>query len=161
MADNSFRPTAPRYGINASFADGNFGGGAVQLVASGTATVPLGNVSRKCYIRAAAVSQFALGTYGGTATIQFFRVTGSGLTTVTLTAAQDITGTSQTAKTTFLIPLLSTLTDPQRIFLPYQPAVGSNAAVPGDFLYANIVLSSTVSTQPVGGACTIELEVMT
>lgn len=135
--------SSKRYGIMEECPSGSF----PPTLATGANVVNVATPYRSAYVFGCSVSQYALGVYATSGTIQFQKITAGGGTTVNLTAAQDITATTQTAKTTFNVPLLSTLTDAQRTVMP------------GDMLVAVVTVTGSVTTQPVAGAATVELSV--
>lgn len=131
--------------VHRQFGPGEYGTDIIEnvipfptLVASTTTTVNLGYAYRTSVFKQAFAAQFSGGTYGGTATVTIQKYSGGAATA--LTAAQDVTTTGIPIRVTKLIPALTTLTDSQKTLIP------------GDVLEAVFTLSSTVSTQPGGGA---------
>jgi len=116
---------------------------------STTTTVAIGSASRKQYFNAGAVSQTVLATSGSALTVTIGKYDSlNSFAKVPLTAAQDITVTSQTAKQTFPIPALASNSDAQRTI---QPA---------DSLYADFIAAGTVTSQATGGIIGAELFIL-
>lgn len=90
-----------------------------------------------------------LPTSGSALQIQFAKYDSTNsFALVNLTAAQDITSTTQTLKKTFQIPALTSLSDNQRRLLP------------ADTLIAQFIAAGTVTQQAVGAIIGVEFEII-
>jgi hypothetical protein len=108
---------------------------------STTTTVALGSNANNAYVLNGFVSQLTLGTSGGTVTVTIKKWDVGANAFVNLTAATDLLTATQTAKQTYTIPILGTVTDAQRTV----------HGTLGDTLYADFIASGTVSAQPTLG----------
>lgn len=109
------------------------------IAGTATTTVPLGQICRNQVFVQGQVSQLTLvvpASGACTVTIKKWDVKNAAF--VNLTAATDLTGTSQTLKVCSAVPALNTLTDQQRSI---------NA---GDTLYADFIAAGAITTQPTG-----------
>ncbi|GEM_PF-5364924 len=116
---------------------------------STTTTVNLGLSPRLQWFRQGFIDQLILAASASALTVQIQKLDSTnGFAAVNLTAAQDITSSTQTAKKTFALAALTTLTDAQRTLNP------------GDALVAVFTAGGSVTSQAVGGIVGAELFIL-
>lgn len=143
MAVKHFRPSKNgRFGIEVdSTAFGNPGPISPVAVASSTVVYPLLTPLRKSYVERIGLNIGTLAAGAGTITVQFFVRNSVGAKNNALTAAFDLkTGTTLTVREVAI-----TASDSNRVVQE------------GDYLAADIVASSTITTQPANLLAVVEL----
>ena len=133
-----FRPLAPRSGVQLVAGLAAIGTGGVAALATGTASVHVGLVRRKCKL--ISLNYIALTAAAGSSTITITairRIAGTVPANSAQTAAQDITATAiTTLDKAYNVPI--TASDANSIFQV------------GDTLRVDIIAAGTVTTQPQG-----------
>lgn len=137
--NNYFSPKPGRFGtLPVPFQSGRLNTGTL---AAGTQTHNIGAMAAPCIINRVTLCAETFPTAATSCTLQVFKMTGA--TALAVTAATDIN--AKTADTPIQVPVISTLTDAQRLLKS------------GDSLRVSIVTVGAVSAQPDDITVVVEL----
>ena len=144
--DARFRPKAGRFGVLPTFLY------AKQLdagiTASSTVKIPFAIPFRKLWIARMSVSISTTLPAGGAAITAVFQKKPNGASAVALNTGFDLTTTNLVLLIPKEVPILSTVTEAQRIVNE------------GDSIYVDAIAAGTVTTQPVGLTFCLEAYVL-
>jgi len=149
MPDFRWKPLPGRFGVSINESTWNNFGITTTVTASATTVMLMPAPYGKYAISHCSIATTTAAAGGGAITAQFFkRPAGTtGASDVTLTNTFDLTQAATNARKD--IPLLSTLTDANRIFLGEIDFDNGAVGAGGDLLIVKWVAASTVTTQPV------------